>query len=344
MRCIAVAQAWIDLGGNVVWFAATMPEGLQERISSEGIALRIGPDDLIPGSEADALATAAYARESGCAALVIDGYHFRDPFLVTARSELPRLTFCLIDDWGQSTTFPVDLVVNQNTPPWPTSYAELVGPRVLTGTEWTLLRREFREHVPATTDGTRCLVTFGGSDPAVMTPGVVEALSGSVPLSVVLGSAARHVQRVRDLAARGADVEVLSNVTDMPGLMSRCAFAVTASGSTVWELCYFAIPMILVPVARNQLPIADYMASNAAALRVDPGPDFAARLSKAFHRLRESETLRNDLAAAAGRLIDGHGALRTCRAILNVVGVEHAADGDNDARDVNNTYTDRKHQ
>ena len=66
MRCIALAEAWIELGGRVVFATEQMPVKIIERI--EKLPARIL---TVQGAEG----TAALARDLGARYAVIDGYH-----------------------------------------------------------------------------------------------------------------------------------------------------------------------------------------------------------------------------------------------------------------------------
>src|SRR4051812_7132667 len=74
MRCLALAQAWRESGGQARFvFAARVP-ALKQRLDREGI-----PSDVIaaePGGRADAEATVRLACQYGANWVAADGYHF----------------------------------------------------------------------------------------------------------------------------------------------------------------------------------------------------------------------------------------------------------------------------
>ncbi len=53
-------------------------------------------------------------------------------------------------------------------------------------------------------------------------------------------------------------VKVHIDVKDMAGLMAKCMLAVTAAGSTVYELCSLRIPFVTYYFVNNQKLIAEY--------------------------------------------------------------------------------------
>lgn len=88
VRCLALAQAWRDLGGTAALLAAELPEALMERCRVVGVEVR----RLEDGTE-DVEVTAAQADW-----LVVDGYRFDSRF-VTAVARVGRRVL-RIDDIG----------------------------------------------------------------------------------------------------------------------------------------------------------------------------------------------------------------------------------------------------
>jgi len=110
MRCLALAQAWQDAGGGVLFLMGTGVPILEERLKSEGMDtahLRAHA-----GSTDDAVETANLAQEVGATWVVLDGYHFDAVYQRTIKDSGVRLLF--IDDNGHADHYYADIVVNQN--------------------------------------------------------------------------------------------------------------------------------------------------------------------------------------------------------------------------------------
>src|SRR5437867_11530276 len=73
MRCLALAQAWQDRGGDVVFAMAESSAGIDERLRLE--QAQISRLDAMPGSADDAAQTASLAQELQPDWAVDDGYH-----------------------------------------------------------------------------------------------------------------------------------------------------------------------------------------------------------------------------------------------------------------------------
>jgi spore coat polysaccharide biosynthesis predicted glycosyltransferase SpsG len=98
--------------------------------------------------------------------------------------------------------------------------------------------------------------------------------------------------------------------------MAAADAAVSAAGTTAWELAFLGTPAVVWTKVRNQLPIARAV-EGKAALWCRRGRDLGAALA----RLLADEGLARRLSRGGRRLVDGRGARRTARALLRALEV-----------------------
>ncbi|RAU22886.1 UDP-2,4-diacetamido-2,4,6-trideoxy-beta-L-altropyranose hydrolase [Paramagnetospirillum kuznetsovii] len=183
---------------------------------------------------------------------------------------------------------------------------------VLAGAGHALLRPDFAEAGPSrVVPLDRILVSLGGTDPTNATGLALQALAAvglGLPVSVVMGGAAPHLEAVRDLASRlTPQAEVLVDVADMAALMARCGLAVGAAGTSALERCRMGLPSVAVVIADNQRDIAKGLEREGAALV--SALDIAA-LARSLSLLAGDERARSRMAGRARSLCDGRGAAR----------------------------------
>jgi len=306
MRCLALAEAWIDLGGQVVFASAELPDAIAARIAATGarVATVTTPAD-----------TAALARDVGARFAVVDGYH-----LGAAEQEALSMTgACLlvIDDRGETATQAADLVLNQDASATEELYSELDA-KLLLGLSYVLLRREFRtaasiRHVPEV--ARHVLVSFGGADPANLTPIALEALASldGLDVFVIAGMANPH-QLVVPPDAR-ATIWIVQSVDDMAAQMRRADLAVVAAGSTCWELAACGVPMVAVAAADDQLAITESLGQLGLGVPLTLDGFGVASLRSIIASLARDEIWRGHMARKGREVIDGQGALRVCAAL-----------------------------
>ena len=162
------------------------------------------------------------------------------------------------------------------------------------------------------------VITMGGSDPPNATGRILEILSGfgdrRLQLSVILGPANTHRERLEPVltALRGKhDVELLVDPPDLVAVLARADLAISAAGTTCWELASLGVPLAIVVLADNQLAGAEALAQRGIAVLLGCHKELNAGgvLPKLRDLLDKPELLRR-LSNDARSLIDGRGAGR----------------------------------
>jgi spore coat polysaccharide biosynthesis predicted glycosyltransferase SpsG len=114
-------------------------------------------------------------------------------------------------------------------------------------------------------------------------------------------------------AAEGAghNIEVLAGVEDMAPLMAWADVAVSAGGTTVWELAFMGVPALLCIVADNQEGAVGALGRDGvfrSAGWVNRLTD--EELSDELANLIYGKDLRNAIHNRARAIVDGKGAAR----------------------------------
>lgn len=321
MRCLALAQAWQDAGGEAVFAMAQPPSPFTERLQAEDISLVC--IKAVPGSPEDAAQLRELAEERGAAWVVVDGYHFSASYQRAIKDAALKLL--LIDDHGGGPYF-ADLVLNQNLQASEGMY-EQRGPntRLLLGTRYALLRREFakwrewkREISPI---ARKLLVTMGGSDPENFTARVLQVLAPGpmkeLEAAVVIGGSNPHTEDLERAGAQAASVRLHRNVADMGSLMAWADMGISAAGATCWELCLLGLPALLIDLAPNQRPLAEELHRRGAAIHLGSLHDTSVeKLAQELEETARSPETRGRMSARARSLVDGRGAERVVRGML----------------------------
>lgn len=260
MRCLALAQEWIRCGGDAHLVMATDPRPFSARLSRDSIPIhRIS---VPANSRADFTQTADIASRVSALWVILDGYHLTSGFQEHLKRAGNRVL--VIDDNGEQDHYYADVILNPNIYSqidfYPAEKRERYT-KLLLGTDYVLLRKEFYPYrrFRRTLSAARrhLLVLMGSGDLENMTSVVLAALSRlkrpDIWCRIVVGPNNPHVRKlegiVSDLTGRS---ELLSNVEDMPKLYAWADCAVTATGSTCYELNFMQVPFLNIVVARNQ--------------------------------------------------------------------------------------------
>lgn len=322
MRCLALAQAWKDIGGHVVFVIATEAPALEKRISEEGIELV--HVTVKPGSTNDARQTADLAQSEGASWVVVDGYHFGAEYQRQIKAAGFRILF--VDDYGHAEHYWADIVLNQNIYADESLYVHRAPyTKLLLGTRYVLLRREFlkwrgwKREVPEV--ARKVLVTMGGSDPENVTLKAMQAL-GKVDIDgleavVVVGGDNPHYESLKK-AVQGSRVSIClkKDVKEMPGLMAWADVAISGGGTTCWELAFMGLPSLILAIADNQKLNVTMLKQSGIALTLNlESKDTLAKIGDLLQELLRSKEARMKISQRSRTIVDGSGATR----VINII-------------------------
>lgn len=319
MRCRALACEWIARGGEATFVTTGTPPGLLDWIRREGCAIRIGPSDRSHREEPNWLVP--LLQEEKPAVLVLDGYDFDLEYQQVVKPWINCLV-CLDDVPGRRVA--CDVLLNQNLGVTAEEYEPLIphGTTLLLGPRYALLRPEVKEHAGSYRQSAkprRVLVTLGGADPADHTARVLKELAGTpdLELDVVLGALYPHADPKDRLAGIAPErVRVHRGPDGLLELARQADLAVTAGGSTVWELACLGIPMVVIGTAANQKAVLRGLKAEQAALVVGWIESMeSGTIGRAVQSLLAAPSRLEELSKAAIRLVDGKGVERVVEVI-----------------------------
>ena len=322
MRCLALAQGWKARGGQATFITACQNGDLRQRLSDEGFQVitleRSYPDptDWEITSEVLALHSDAW--------VVLDGYHFDSAYQRQIKEAGHRLL--VIDDMAHVDHYYADVVLNQNIHAGQLDYLSESYTRLLLGTRYVLLRseflawREWQREIPQV--ARKVLVTLGGGDPDNQTLKVVRALQqvdvDGLGAVVVVGASNPHFRELQS-AVHNAQfaIRLEQNVTNMPELMAWAAdVAVSAGGSTCWELAFMGLPTAVLVLAENQKGIAAGLAEAGVVLNLGWYMEVSiAQVANTLLGLLEDPGLCRQMSQRGRELVDGLGTERVVKTL-----------------------------
>lgn len=318
MRALALAQEWQRQGGEVVFAGHIAGEPLQQRIDSEGFPLQSLPAAHPDPRDLQVFLPWLRERQGQAGWVVLDGYHF-DP----AYHDAIRATgwpLLVIDDYGHLAEYHADILLNPNAYAGELTYKTSRDTLQLLGARYAPLRREFRaagkQSREAVGYGRRILVTMGGADPDNVSGRVVDALLAmgrtDLEVKIVIGSLNPHRQDLTERSRQASfAVELLASVKHMVPLMQWAELAISAGGSTCWELATLGVPMVVTVLADNQERLAASLAKHGVAINLgwfhDWQPEQAASVIQEL--LTDRDRCRR-MGENGRELVDGRGCER----------------------------------
>lgn len=321
MRCIALAQALRENGCSVYFI--TWPDHAVEASIKKHLHDSVGIIDIERRSyiagELEQLD--AIVRRHAIDALVVDSYEADQDYLVKVK----KIVRCsvVIDDLNRF-AFPSDIVINGNVYAPQMEYKSIYGnTKFLLGPKYLLMRKEF-SNLPkrcVKDKVERILVTMGGSDIMGITVKILRALRNAeikVDIDIVMGAAFKNKDAIEAVTSAMPNVRLLYDIEDMAELMLKADMAISAAGSTLYELAACGVPTIALIQADNQVLAAESMAKAGCIMNLGWGDKVDEKImAKATVELAHDYYRRNSMSNIGQSLIDGFGAARCAHELIS---------------------------
>lgn len=264
--------------------------------------------------------------------LLADSYRITQAYLQQLKQKLSEenIRLALMEDYG-NVPFQADILINYNIYGPDFSY-ENNAPKRLLGCAYMPLRQEFvRQSYTVREQTEHILITTGGSDSCRIAEKLVKILTNpeearpkamrhkEMHLHVICGKFSESLQALRELEG-GKALTVYTDVKNMWELMAACDLAVSAAGTTLYELCAVGVPTVCFSFADNQILPGKAFEKYTPVIYAG---DYEKNQTEMFTRIAEQVTLFREMPQAERavisekmrKLVDGKGAERIIEAL-----------------------------
>lgn len=263
--------------------------------------------------------------------IIVDSYYVTEKYL-RALKEAACVVY--IDDIA-SFAYPADILINYNSYVYCMNYKKIYEqagislPVFLLGTKFVPLRKEFQD-IPARKVkdfAKNIFVSVGGSDPEHIMIKMIKylvlhhELTKNRQYHFLIGDFEPDQDEILALAAELSWIVPHQKVKEMAKLMLSCDIAVSAAGSTLYELCACGIPTVTYALEDNQIPGANFFYKNQM---MEYAGDFRYNsygIEELFDKvinLCNRKNLRQKMSTNAQNLVDGKGAANVVMAMNTV--------------------------
>lgn len=249
--------------------------------------------------------------------ILVDSYYVTDDYL----RKLRRYGKVYLMDDMQEHTYPVDAVINYNAFADEGAYRQLYAESLdgaktecFIGSEYVPVRRQFLDRGYRVRDFvTNVLITTGGGDQDNIAGKLLQIIyRNDMDFHVVTGRYNPHLEELREMEKTCEGVHIYHDVSDMASLMQKCDMAVTAGGTTIYELAAIGIPFLCFSYARNQEALTEYIGAKEIAGFLGAyhrnQEDVLKNLQMLFAEYCEKKDLREACCEKERKMIDGRGA------------------------------------
>ncbi len=268
---------------------------------------------------------------------LMDSYHLDIKYFeavndIIKKYSLPTKTG-YIDDLYKF-DYPVDMVINYDLEIPENFYT---APTQLLGPEYAPLREQFvgsdyeiseKAHV--------AFLATGGTDPyhvigrilkesyAATSPCRKTLYNADFRFEIVLGALFEedYKKELREMASHNSAISIHESVSDMASIMKRADLALSAGGTTIYELCAVGVPTVVFSMADNQMEFVKAF-DKAGAVKYAGDIRTDRRLVEKIvtwgTAAVENRGFRKRMSEKAKSIIDGKGAVRIARGIMELV-------------------------
>lgn len=318
MRCLAIADAAKEQGEWVTFLLAD--EQAVELIEQRGhraIILHTNWNDM----EGELPKLLQVAEKEKIEKILIDSYQVTEGYLRTLTSYVKTI---YLDD-RNTFQYPVrGLICYANY--WQKfGYQDrYTGTKLFLGTDYVPLRKVFSrcEKKQIRDKAEELLILSGGTDPYGMLKGILEKVDKSKYrcINVICGRYYTAYEDLKKVYQAFANVHIYQAVTNIEEYMKTADIAVSAGGSTLYELCACGTPTISYAFADNQLDNVhqfeqDGLINYAGDARYDK---IVENIVQELKRYQNDRILREQRSYAMQDMVDGKGAFRIVEALKNI--------------------------
>ena len=158
----------------------------------------------------------------------------------------------------------------------------------------------------------KALVTMGGADPFRLTELVLNALSNmeGVEVTTVIGPAFSPERDLQALVKWRPGFSFAENLKDLSPLMAASHLAITAVGTTIYELACMGVPSILIGNYESDRDDLKGFEGLGASISLGHYKDVTPEAIQNAVKRFQDEAFWRKASEKASRLVDGNGAER----------------------------------
>lgn len=321
MRCIAIAKECMRRGEECLFFLAEEKE--TKRLEENGLNYRILHTDW-RNMESEENILVPIIEEEKPDYLIVDSYQVTGTYLI----HLERLVPVLYIDDMEKEIYPISAVLRYSLWPEDTHFQQMYQGKetaLLTGMQYVPLREEFCITQQDEEREKSILITTGGTDSYNVAGKLLMECLSNIELEeylfhVIVGSLNSFEGELIQIAEKSGRVYLHKNINNISDYMRKCELAVSAGGSTLFELCACKIPAVCFSFADNQQGFTKELEDRGVMFYAGDARNESSLVSiitKHLCRLSKDKVLQKNMSIRMGELVDGKGTKRIVDVIQN---------------------------
>lgn len=324
MRCLSIADEFSRNNMECIFISSDdKPKKIIEQKGYKCISLNVRYTD----KEGELEALRQHIESLNPQIMIVDSYYVTQKYFDILGK---YCTVVYIDDLCEN-AFDVNYVINYNVYADENDYINLYKkyniklPRLLLGGRYIPLRKQFHyiENKPRNEICKDVFVSTGGADYFHISHKLVKYICEKniyvYRFHILVGSMNADIDNIERMCMNNDYIIVHKNVSNVKDIMCECDIAVSAAGSTLYELCACGIPTITYTIADNQLKGAKCFGKLGLMKYIgdfreeENSPEL---IISELIKLDKDIVLRKEISNRMRDLIDGNGTKNIVKEIL----------------------------
>lgn len=321
MRCLSIAIAARKKEIDCVFI--TSDDSFGQTIVDNGFEnIILGTNYLNISSDVDAFGN--YLKTIEPDLVIVDSYFVNNDFFIFLSSYSKVL---YIDDLNLF-DHNVDYLLNYNEYAFDLRYeSQIARKKFLLGASFAPLREEFQylDEIKTKYQVKNVFFSAGGADPERICLSFIKKIValdvfGELFFHIVLGKFEPDKDLIYEISRSNEKFIIHENINNMSQVIRGCEIAISAAGSTLYEICACGVPCITFITEENQFMGANALSKKGAVVlagdyRTDN--NLCDNISSLLSNLINSFDERCELHNKALKLVDGKGAERIVNYLIN---------------------------
>jgi UDP-2,4-diacetamido-2,4,6-trideoxy-beta-L-altropyranose hydrolase len=309
MRCLALSEELIKRGNNCYFLTKTENDELLNKIKKNNIDFqKIQPNlNLLE----DRNLVIDFSKKNDVNWIITDWYWLNSDYIKELKKK--KFNILSVDDTANIHYYS-DIVVNQNIGSEKLKYSTEKFTKFLLGTRYIMVRNQLlkRDKKIEKKKVEKILITLGGADTDNLTLNIIKMLEDidkKIEFLVLIGPLNPHKDNINYyIKQKDLNVKIIKSPDDISNLYLESDIAISAGGTSCYELAYYGIPNIIIAIADNQLNIARELDKQEISLYLGKKNEIKKeKLRKKIMELIENDSLRKTLMQNGKDLVDGKG-------------------------------------
>jgi len=309
MRCLALSEELRRQGHECSFLLKTASSEVIQCIKKFQWVFHLIPPTATLQQDMDAVIK--YAIDYDIDWVITDHYQIDSSYI----KELKHQGFHVmsINDTA-SVHYYSDIVVNQNIGAEKLIFSTEPYTTLLLGSNYTMLRDELlfrtkKKHNPTVK---KIVIIFGGTDPDNYLLFILQSLkevTKGINILAVIGPFNPHLAILQEYQRKtDMKLNLIPSPPNMANIYLQADLAISAGGSSCYELAYYGIPNLIITVADNQLSIAEELDRQHIGIYLGRKKEIQQEyLKDKVKELLENQSLRKHMSQNGRKLVDGKG-------------------------------------